>query len=213
MGTNYYARIIPKKEDKQKLLNAIENNQFDVVMRETKRLYGFVSEYDDRERENVTGEIHLGKRSSGWKFLWNPNVKRIVKGRINENAAWEKNNLLFEYDYVYPLTRQGISDFLHRDDVIIISEYYDDELDDNVNRMGEDLLTADEFLKMAFEWGQKDGWDSNGYKQYQIDNGEVYYDWSDNERNQVWEDLGYKVNNGSDFYSDGLRFSTSIEFS
>lgn len=213
MGTNYYARIIPKKEDKQKLLNAIENNQFDVVMRESKRLYGFVGEYDDRERANITGEIHLGKRSSGWKFLWNPNVKRIVKGRINENAAWEKNNLIFEYDYVYPLTRQGISDFLHRDDVIIISEYYDDELDDNVNRMGEDLLTADEFLKMAFEWGQKDGWDSNGYKQYQIDNGKVYYDWSDNERNQIWEDLGYKVNNGCDFYSDGLRFSTSIEFS
>ena len=27
MGTNFYARIIPKEEDKQKLLKAINNNQ------------------------------------------------------------------------------------------------------------------------------------------------------------------------------------------
>jgi hypothetical protein len=208
MGTNYYARIIPKQEDKQKLIDAINNNQFDIVQRESKRLFGDKDQY-----ENIGGIIHLGKRSGGWKFLWNANVYEYIDGRINEDGPWDKTNFKYRHEFIYPLTKQGISDFLHRDDVIIISEYYDDELDDNVNRMGEDLLTADEFLKMAFEWGQKDGWDSNGYKQYQIDNGKVYYDWSDNERNQIWEDLGYKVNNGCDFYSDGLRFSTSIDFS
>ena len=47
------------------------------------------------------GEIHLGKRSGGWKFLFNPNYERY-----------------------YPLTKEGLMNFLKRDDVIIYTEYF-----------------------------------------------------------------------------------------
>lgn len=205
MGTNFYARIIPKQEDKQKLIEAINKDQFDVITNLSRKIYSDSDSYD------VNGIIHLGKRSGGWKFLWNPNVRRHIVGRIDETKEYHKDNIKWEYEYLYPLTKQGISDFLHRDDVVIVSEYYNDE--DPIYNGDEDKLTADEFLEMAFNWGKEDGWDSNGYKKYQIEKGKRYYDYSNSERDEMWESLGYKVNNGCDFYSDGLRFSTSLEFS
>ena len=205
MGTNFYARIIPKKEDKQKIIDAINKNQFNIIEEEYKRLYSYSNSYDKG------GIIHLGKRSGGWKFLWNPNVRESISGLIDESLGWTKGNFTYEYDYIYPLTKQGISDFLHRDDIMIVSEYYNDNDIDNID--SDDNPTADEFLEMAFNWCKDDGFDSNTYREYQIKNGERYYDWDDTERCDKWRRLGFKVNNGCDFYSDGLRFSTSLEFS
>ena len=204
MGTNYYARIIPKKEDKQKLIDAINNNQFNVVNESAQKLFGYSNSYD------INGIIHLGKRSGGWKFLWNPNVRRYIKGRKNENLAWDKSNIEYGYNYVYPLTKQGISDFLHKENIVIVSEYYHDE--DNTNEVGEDIMTADEFLDMALKWCEKDGLDANKYHIECEKKGYKAYDYYDSERCEIWEELGFEVNRGSDFYSDGLRFSTSIEF-
>lgn len=60
MGTNYYARIIPKEDKKQELINAIVNDDFDVITKLTNELYGSKGEY-----EEVGGQIHLGKNSYG----------------------------------------------------------------------------------------------------------------------------------------------------
>ena len=205
MGTNYYARIIPKQEDKQKLIDAINNNQFDVVQRESKRLFGNKDQY-----ENIGGIIHLGKRSGGWKFLWNANVFEYIDGRINEDGPWDKTNFKYRHEFIYPLTKQGISDFLHRDDVIIVSEYYDD-CEPEYSK-DDDKLTADEFLEMAFNWSKDDGFDGKTYREWQIKNGESTYDYYDQKTCEKWERLGYELNSSSDFYSDGLRFSTSDWF-
>jgi hypothetical protein len=32
MGTNYYARVIPKENDKQKLIEMIQNDKFDKIV-------------------------------------------------------------------------------------------------------------------------------------------------------------------------------------
>jgi hypothetical protein len=64
MGTNYYARIIPKENEKQKLLDAINNNKYNEIEDIASELYGRRNEYT--RKGNV---IHLGKRSGGWKFL------------------------------------------------------------------------------------------------------------------------------------------------
>lgn len=205
MGTNYYARIIPKQEDKQKLIDAINNNQFDIVQRESKRLFGDKDQY-----ENIGGIVHLGKRSGGWKFLWNANVYEYIDGRIDDNGPWDKTNFKYRHEFIYPLTKQGISDFLHRDDVIIVSEYYDDCYPEYSK--DDDKLTADEFLEMAFNWGKDDGFDGKTYREWQIKNGEPTYDYYDDKTCDKWERLGYELNSGSDFYSDGLRFSTSDWF-
>ena len=78
MGTNFYARIIPKEDEKNELINKIVNNQFDEIEELTSELYGNRNEYT--RKGNV---IHLGKRSCGWKFLWNPNIIRYCDGYID----------------------------------------------------------------------------------------------------------------------------------
>ena len=116
MGTNFYARIIPKEEDKQKLLDAVNNNQYNIIEDLASELYGNRNEYS--RRGNV---IHLGKRSCGWKFLWNPNVIRYCDGYIDSET--KEFVPVWKYDQVYPLTKQGITDFCNREDVIITDEY------------------------------------------------------------------------------------------
>ena len=145
-----------------------------------------------------------------WKFLWNANVFEYIDGRINEDGPWDKTNFKYRHEFIYPLTKQGISDFLHRDDVIIVSEYYDD-CEPEYSK-DDDKLTADEFLEMAFNWSKDDGFDGKTYREWQIKNGESTYDYYDQKTCEKWERLGYELNSSSDFYSDGLRFSTSDWF-
>ena len=84
MGTNFYARIIPKEEDKQKLIDAINNNQYDTIKDLASELYDRRNDYT-----GIGNEIHLGKRSGGWKFLWNPNVVKV----------WDSDACEYAYNY------------------------------------------------------------------------------------------------------------------
>lgn len=198
MGTNFYARIIPHADKVEELKKAIDKDSFLRIENLVRELYGKRNSCD----QGLI--VHLGKRSRGWKFLWNPNVQKKSDGYYDWNAnKWVDK---WKYDYVYPLTKKGITDFLKRDDVIIFSEYYDPEEE---NHDPDDCPNADDFLEMAFEWGQKDGWDAKTYHRERPEE-RVYHS---EERNSFWRELGYDTNYGHDFYSDGLRFSTSIEFS
>ena len=182
MGTNFYARILPKKEDKQKLIDAINNDQYDVIEDLASELYGARNEYS-----GLGNRIHLGKRSGGWKFLWNPNVVKV----------WDSDLGDYTHDFVYRLTKDGITSFVMREDVVITDEY------------GE-VQDPAEFLEMAFNWC-KDGLDGKEYQtnpKYASSRGTYY---PDTERNNFWRALGYEPEY-YDFYSDGLRFSTSVVF-
>ena len=181
MGTNFYARILPKKEDKQKLIDAINNDQYDVIEDLASELYGTRNEYS-----GLGNRIHLGKRSGGWKFLWNPNIVKV----------WDNDLGCYTHDFVYRLTKDGITSFVMREDVVITDEY--DEVQDPAK-----------FLEMAFNWC-KDGLDSKEYQTNPKYNAGTYY--PDLKRDNFWRDLGYKPEY-YDFYSDGLRFSTSVSFS
>lgn len=192
MGTNFYARIIPREEDKQKLIDAINNNQYDTIENLASELYGRRDDYS-----GIGNEIHLGKRSGGWKFLWNPNVIKV----------WDSEACDYAYNYVYPLTKEGITNFVMREDVIITDEY------------GE-TFSAEDFLEMAFSWGEPDGYTGKTYEEsHKEESGYRNYYWSKkyqrsmhSENDEMWFDLGYIVEY-YDFESDGLRFSTSINFS
>lgn len=85
MGTNFYAVIPVKKRDKEKAKKLIDENKF--------------SEAADLLKD-ITKEIHLGKRSAGWKFLFNANLRKY-----------------------YELTREGINKFFAKNNVIIKDEY------------------------------------------------------------------------------------------
>lgn len=177
MGTNFYARIMPLDIDKNLLIEAINSNDFNTIT----NLYN--SMYSHRDDTNRFGAvIHLGKRSSGWKFLWNPNVIKY----------YDCDSNTYKYDYAYPLTKDGISRFLHRKNVII----YDD--------LGT-VFSADSFLNMALNWCPN-GYDSIKYENRVNNLKNVYHS------TEMWSELGYVVGY-YDFYSDGLLFSTSTIFS
>lgn len=191
MSTNYYARIIPKEEDKQKLLDAINKNKYNIIEDLTSELYGKRNEYT--RKGNV---IHLGKRSCGWKFLWNSNVIQYCDGHIDEET--KEYISTYKFDTIYPLTKQGIADFVMRNDVLIYDEY----------NVPQDKI---EFLNMAFDWEQPDGLTSKEYQENPKYNAGRYY-LIDEREAKKWKDFGVKVEY-YDFESDGLRFSTSINFS
>ena len=201
MGCNYYAHIIPSKERKKELHDAIEANDFPLINKLTDEMYNPIRvEYG--KGHIIGGVIHLGKGSSGWKFLWNPNVFVIRNGHLEGNNGTRRyvpdpSTLL----YTYPLTKKGLKSFIDREDVLIYDEY--DELQDK-----------EEFWKMALEWGyEKDdeGWDADSYyKDHPMEHGYL----AGGELIDLLTAEGYKLSRyNSDFYSDGLRFATSIEFS
>lgn len=201
MGTNFYARIIPKEDEKNELINKIINNEFDEIEDLASELYGRRNEYT--RKGNM---IHLGKRSAGWKFLWDPNVIKYYDGYIDPET--KEYVSVIKYDYIYPLTKQGITDFCNREDVIITDEY------------GEQYTPKD-FLEMAFSWGEPDGWVGKTYEEDPRSGPSSYrnYYWSEkyqrgmhSKEDEMWFDLGYIVEY-CDFEADGLRFATSINFS
>lgn len=202
MGTNYYARIIPSKARKEILKKMIDEDHFDDIKDEIADMYG----ESDKWNENH-GEIHLGKRSSGWKFLFNPNYERY-----------------------YPLTKEGLINFLKRDDVIIYTEYFSFREEDDyyskreyVNtdnpdyHQGEYFWTAEQFMDMATNWGYNDptAWDGKAYEKYEKERNSSYNGYKrygDKEREEFWIERGYNPSY-YEFYNDGLRWSTCCEFS
>lgn len=180
MSTNFYARIIPTENEKQELIDAIN---FDIPHRVSElslKLYGHRDEY-----MGLGNIIHLGQRAAGWKFLWNANVSKVYKPDI----------YTYDWDYVYPLTKEGITNFVMREDVEITDE-------------DGDIISAEDFLDMAFNWCV-DGLDGKEYYTNPKHDAPTYY--RDYDREMKWKELGYNPEY-SEFYSDGLRFSTSVSF-
>ena len=117
MGTNFYCRKIDRKHRKMfsKDLSAlnehislnIDNPEINLL----KEVNKFILDYRDLEKE-----IHLGKRSYGWQFLWDYHNGKYFNPDLN-----------------------SIKKFLSQDDIIIYDEYenfyeveqlFNDELSD-----------------------------------------------------------------------------------
>lgn len=101
MGTNFYCRKINRKHRKmfsddlnelsQYITYNIDNIELDLV----EKVKEFIESNSDLEEE-----IHLGKRSYGWQFLWD-----------YHNGKYFKPNL------------ESIKNFLSQDDITIYNEY------------------------------------------------------------------------------------------
>ena len=195
MGTNYYARIIPSKQRKKELNDAIEANDFPLIKQLTDEMYGRLEKSYDND-ELLGGEVHLGKSSCGWKFLWNPNVYVVRNGHM-EDVNGERRYIPDPDTplYLYPLTKQGLHDFIFREDVLIYDEY--DELQDK-----------EEFWQMALK---EEGWDA---AEYEREYSKHIYPVT-GELTDLLKAEGYQFTSrsNSDFYSDGLRFAGYTDFS
>lgn len=210
MGTNFYARIIPTKERKKELCNLIESsNDFRKIKEVIQETYGNAFIEDGTLKGGV---IHLGKRSAGWKFLWNPNCYVIHNGHIE----WVDNGNGFKSGHyipepstlykLYNLTKKGIKDFIDRDYIEVYDEYGEKQ-------------DKEEFFKEAIEWttwNDREAWDSKTYAEYERKNNPNWKIYKcSGELVELLISEGYKMisEDYSDFYSDELRFSTSNEFS
>jgi len=209
MGTNYYGRIIPTRERKEEIKKAVDNDDFREIEHLVHITYGN-PEYDYESGTFVGGEIHLGKRSGGWKFLWNPNWYKEIKGHTEweefpggRSGHWVEDG--FDVIKFYDLTKESIKSFIDRDDVEIYDEYGDKQ-------------DKEEFFNMALNWGydkDDEGWDGDTYEKWEKEQNPNRRTFSHyNEYCKFIESCGFKVSEyGSDFYSDGLRFATCTDFS
>lgn len=192
MGTNFYARIIPTKERKEEIKKAIDEDDFPTVKELVEKTY-----YSPTTYSVEGGNVHLGKRSSGWKFLWNPNWSKIHKGHseIDSGGKYKWINEGYAIHKYYDLTKQSITDFVNQANVVIYDEYNEKQ-------------NKQEFLDMAFGWN--DGWDSESYLKEMGGNAAIYT----SEYTQFLEQEGFTLSKTkADFFSDGLRFATHTEFS
>lgn len=210
MGTNYYARIIPTKKRKLELCKLINEEDFRTIKNEIDKTFGKFEL--DWEGNAVGGEVHLGKCSGGWKFLWNPNVYVVKHGHIectktsdnSHSTKWiEEPSTLF---YLYPLTKNGIKNFIDREGIVIYDEYGEKQ-------------DKEYFFNMALEWTTwkgEEAWDSKTYTEWERSKNPNWriYRYS-GEIIDLLKSDGFEMisEDNSDFYSDELRFSTSNDFS
>ena len=103
MGTNFYAIILPTKKRKQELIDAINNDDAYSVKDICEENYNQIGKYNVSDY----GILHLGKRSIGWKFLWDPNVYE-VNGQIKQ---------------FYDFNKESIRKFLSQDNIKIVDEF------------------------------------------------------------------------------------------
>ena len=164
MGTNYYR--IPTQSEletrKAKLIKDIVDLDISPSNIETEfRQYNYEYSWDNEsvwDRFIEGTNIHLGKRSGGWKFCWN-----------------------FHKDKYYSNKEELIQ--------FVLSGRVVDEYGEQID--------SQEFLDMAFAWGEPDGLVAD--KEY-----------FDSTNHHSW------MSNPSDYYDkiiDGLRVSSSTEFS
>jgi hypothetical protein len=166
MSTNYY-RIPKQKVVREKYLDLVQqisdidifspeniNNEFRTIEKGFEKW----SPWD----EFIDGlSIHIGKRSSGWKFLWN----------FQDNKFYTNKEELLNF------IRSGR----------VVNEY------------GE-IQNTEEFIKMALEWGQPDGYvlDKNYMdEQIKLTHYKPFTDMSKYYDKEI----------------DGLRVSSNVEFS
>jgi len=166
MGTNYYRipTVAEVEARKAKLLTRIQ--ELDLSPGNIEQGFATLDHPDSAWDHHspwseFTSElsIHLGKRSSGWKFCWN-----------------------FHKDKYYTSKKELLA-FIRSGRVV---DEYGEEWE------------PEEFIKMALDWGQPDGWmyDETYVKKMQLETGQTLFCGPEH-----W-----------DRTVDGLRVSSSTEF-
>lgn len=78
MGTNFYLRRKLSQEEKQYIINCINNDDWSEV------------------RGCLPEDVHIGKRSGGWKFLWDAHFFRYYKPNKQALFDWLKSGQIID---------------------------------------------------------------------------------------------------------------------
>lgn len=189
MGTNYYARKLPNQAEKEILKLAIDSNKEDTVKNLTD-IY-----YEIRDAHHLTRKtIHLGKKTSGWKFLWNTN-HFLQSEQTGDNG--NSHNILQKT--AYDLNKTSILEYLQQEGIIIFDEY------------GKQIPLS-EFIKIAFS---DEGLDEvSFYKDTHVQPKSWWSSGLTDQEQKLWKELGVSFSRSvtTEFISDGLRFSVFTDF-
>jgi hypothetical protein len=165
MGTNYTRIPLASEMDERRFKLIEDVTKLELTPDNIEMGFNLPIE-DSFDRENIWDKfingtnVHLGKRSSGWKFCWN----------FHNNKYYSNKEELLAY------IRSGR----------VVNEYGEEQ-------------DVEEFIKMALEWGEPDGWVVNEeYRKKERVRGHGSF-WLDSEK---YDDL----------IIDGLRVSTSTDF-
>lgn len=128
MGTNYYLRPKVSSETKEKIKELVDLDKFEDIK-------DILEEYQD---------IHIGKQSGGWKFLWDVHFFEYFEPSKEAIIEWLKTGIIFdEYG-----------------DKFTIEEFFNEiRLDGQFN--GHDLLDAEAYHKIdpkAYVYRGYDSW-------------------------------------------------------
>jgi hypothetical protein len=203
MGTNYYIRRKVDEEKRKELIQLITENDLsnsEKIKYLSEELYG-KAEFINSEESLVGCEIHIGKKSRGWKFLWEHHLYEVRHGHIVEKEVNPGHKLIRYvedpstlYSLYGDLTKESIRKFVMDDD----NELFD-ECGERCNK--------EAFLDMAFN---SEGLDSKEYEK-ECPPRRRYV--NDDDTMKPLKMAGLKISNkDSDFYSDGLRFSVHHDF-
>lgn len=149
MGTNYYLRPKVSSETKNKIKELVDLDKFEEIK-------DIVEEYQD---------IHIGKQSAGWKFLWDVHYFNYFEPSKEAIIEWLKTGIIFdEYNNKYT-----------------VEEFFDNiRLEGTFN--GEELLDAVAYQKIdprAYRYRVYDSWLTAKYIEknvYPNSLGEFYLD-------------------------------------
>lgn len=78
MGTNFYLRHKLSQEEKQKVKQLIDADKYEEL------------------RELLPEDIHIGKRSYGWKFLWDAHYFKHFKPTKESLFEWLKSGQIID---------------------------------------------------------------------------------------------------------------------
>lgn len=129
MSTNFFCKKPISKENRKivveqinNLLKEVENESNNIELQDIFLAY----------RENIDTllpeEIHLGKRSSGWQFLWEYYDGKYYDANLNSIKIFLEDKIIYdEYDRVYSL------DAFLNDEIGYCLYNKDGKLDDGMN--------------------------------------------------------------------------------
>lgn len=100
MGTNFYRRGKLTKEQAAKFKQSIDENDY-------KAIDYF---YD------ICKEVHIGKSSGGWKFLWDAHYFNYFEPNKQSILNWLKEGVIFD-EYNKEYTFEQFMDFLKERDI------------------------------------------------------------------------------------------------
>ena len=138
MSTNFYLKRKLPKQKKLDIISNIENDEWDKV-------YELVSEA--KEETN----IHLGKRSYGWQFLWALNGEKYYKP--NEDSIDK-----FLFNEINLHNAKIVDEY---DDEFTLEQFWNEEVGDSLRNgkvTDEDWITQNNIYSKRDWFGEKKQW-------------------------------------------------------